>query len=63
MIDTNIRDAILVGFLTGTGIGFAFDLYYKSFDYHAASLVISILSAITVIIVEIISNNIKRVIM
>ena len=61
-IDTNIRDAILVGFLTGTGIGFAFDLYYKSFDYHAASLV-TILSAITVIIVEIISNGIRRVIM
>ena len=62
MIDTNIRDAILVGFLTGTGIGFAFDLYYKSFDYHAASLV-TIFSAITVIIVEIISNGIRRVIM
>jgi phosphonate transport system permease protein len=62
MIDTNIRDAILIGFLTGTGIGFAFDIYYKSFDYHAASLV-TILSAITVIVVEIISNNIRRVIL
>jgi phosphonate transport system permease protein len=62
MIDTNIRDAILIGFLTGTGIGFAFDLYYKSFDYHTASLV-TILSAVTVIIVEIISNSIRRVIM
>jgi phosphonate transport system permease protein len=62
MIDTNIRDAILVGFLTGTGIGFSFDLYYKCFDYHAASLV-TILSAITVIIVEIISNSVRRVIM
>jgi phosphonate transport system permease protein len=61
-IDTNIRDAILVGFLTGTGIGFAFDIYYKSFDYHAASLV-TLLSAITVIVVEIISNNIRRVIL
>jgi phosphonate transport system permease protein len=62
MIDTNIRDAILVGFLTGTGIGFEFDLFYKSFDYHVASLV-TILSAVTVIAVEIISNSIRRVIM
>jgi phosphonate transport system permease protein len=62
MIDTNIRDAILVGLLTGTGIGFAFDFYYKSFDYHAAGLV-TVLSVITVIAVEIISNRIRRVIM
>jgi phosphonate transport system permease protein len=62
MIDTNIRDAILVGLLTGAGIGFAFDFYYKSFDYHAASLV-TILSALMVIAVEIVSNRIRRVIM
>lgn len=62
MIDTNIRDAILVGLLTGAGIGFAFDFYYKSFDYHAASLV-TILSALMVIVVEIVSNRIRRVIM
>jgi phosphonate transport system permease protein len=62
MIDTNIRDAILIGFLTGTGIGFCFDLYYKSFDYHTASLV-TIFGAIAVIIVETISNSIRRVIM
>ncbi|SPF37578.1 ABC-type phosphate/phosphonate transport system, permease component [Candidatus Desulfosporosinus infrequens] len=62
MIDTNIRDATLVGLLTGTGIGFSFDLYYKSFNFHAASLVV-ILIVITVIIIEMISNNIRRVIM
>jgi phosphonate transport system permease protein len=61
MIDTNIRDAILVGFLTGTGIGFAFDLYYKSFNFHAASLV-TIVAALTVIVVEIGSTNIRRII-
>ncbi|HET6487916.1 MAG TPA: ABC transporter permease subunit, partial [Spirochaetia bacterium] len=27
MVETNIRDATLVGILTGTGIGFTFDLY------------------------------------
>ncbi len=62
MIETNIRDATLVGILTGTGIGFLFDLYYKRLDYHAASLVV-ILIVITVIAIEIISNKIRRVIL
>ena len=62
MIETNIRDATLVGVLTGTGIGFSFDLYYKRFDYHAASLVVFFI-VITVIIIEFVSNNIRRVIL
>ncbi len=61
MIDTNIRDATLVGFLTGTGIGFSFDLYYKSFDFHAASLVV-VLIVITIIVIEMISNYLRRII-
>ncbi len=59
MIETNIRDATLVGFLTGTGIGFLFDVYYKSFNYHVASLVV-IVTVITVIAVEFISNKVRR---
>jgi len=62
MIETNIRDATLVGVLTGTGIGFSFDLYYKRFDYHAASLVV-ISIVVTVIIIEYVSNNVRRVIL
>ncbi|GBF34005.1 phosphonate ABC transporter permease protein phn E2 [Desulfocucumis palustris] len=62
MIETNIRDATLVGILTGTGIGFSFELYYKSLNYHAASLVV-ILIVITVIVIESISNKIRRVIL
>lgn len=62
MIETNIRDATLVGILTGTGIGFSFELYYQRLDYHAASLVV-ILIVITVIIIESISNKIRRVIL
>ncbi|ODA42413.1 ABC transporter permease subunit [Desulfosporosinus sp. BG] len=62
MIETNIRDATLVGVLTGTGIGFSFDLYYKRFDYHAASLVV-IFIVITVMLIEFVSNNIRRVIL
>ncbi|MCG9968576.1 ABC transporter permease subunit [Pelotomaculum terephthalicicum JT] len=62
MIDTNIRDATLVGILTGTGIGFSFDLFYKRLDYHAASLVV-LLVVITVIVIESISNYVRRVIL
>ncbi len=62
MIETNIRDATLVGFLTGTGIGFAFDIYYKSFNYHAASLVV-VVTVIAVIALEAISNHIRKAIL
>lgn len=62
MIDTNIRDATLVGLLTGTGIGFSFDLYYKSMNFHAASLVV-ILIVLTIICIEMISNYIRRIIL
>jgi len=62
MIETNIRDATLVGVLTGTGIGFSFDLYYKRFEYHEASLVVLFI-VITVMTIEFISNRIRRVIL
>ena len=62
MIETNIRSATLVGILTGTGIGFSFDLYYKSMNYSAASLVILVI-VITVLIIELISNSIRRAIL
>lgn len=62
MIETNVRDATLVGLLTGTGVGFSFDVYYKAFNYHAASLVV-IVTIIAVIITEKISNIIRRMIL
>jgi phosphonate transport system permease protein len=62
MIDTNIRDATLVGLLTGTGIGFSFDVYYKSFHFHEASLVV-IMIVITIMTIEMISNYIRRIIL
>lgn len=59
MIETNIRDATLIGILTGTGIGFVFDVYYKSFRYDTAGLVI--LSIIVVVIMcEVVSNYVRR---
>ncbi|KLU60261.1 phosphate-import permease protein PhnE [Peptococcaceae bacterium CEB3] len=62
MIETNIRDATLVGFLTGTGIGFSFDVYYKAFNYHAASLVV-VVTVLTVLIMETVSNTVRRMIL
>ncbi len=62
MIDTNIRDATLVGLLTGTGVGFSFDVYYKSFHFHEASLVV-LMIVITIISIEMISNYIRRIIL
>ncbi|CEG10570.1 Phosphate-import permease protein PhnE [Afipia felis] len=62
MIDTNIRDATLVGLLTGTGVGFSFDVYYKSFHFHEASLVV-IMIVITIMSIEVISNYIRRIIL
>lgn len=59
MIETNIRDATLVGILTGTGIGFVFDIYYKSFRYDIAGLVL--LGIIVVVIAcEMVSNYVRR---
>lgn len=62
MIDTNIRDATLVGLLTGTGVGFSFDVYYKSFHFHEASLVV-LMIVITIISIEMVSNYIRRIIL
>ncbi len=59
MVETNIRDATLVGLLTGSGIGFLFDLYYKTMQYKSASLVVIILVVI-VLLIEFISNTVRR---
>lgn len=60
MVENNIRSATLVGMLTGSGIGFAFDLYYKNFNYAGAALVI-ISIVIVVLLIEMVSNAIRRV--
>ncbi|MBT9135633.1 MAG: Phosphate-import permease protein PhnE [Firmicutes bacterium] len=62
MVETNIRDATLLGILTGTGIGFSFALFYKSMNYHAASLVVIVI-VVTILVIEYISNHIRRVIL
>ena len=61
MIENNLRDATLVGILTGTGIGFLFNYYFKSFRYDAAGLIV-LLIAILVILLELTSTRIRRAI-
>ncbi|WP_390408530.1 ABC transporter permease subunit [Lacticaseibacillus jixiensis] len=60
MIENNVRDATLVGMLTGTGVGFVFDLYFKSFNYPAAGLVVVCLIVVTIAI-ELTSTKIRQV--
>lgn len=62
MIETNIRSATLVGLLTGSGIGFLFDLYYKSLQYTRASLVVLCIIIVTLAI-ETCSNVLRRIIL
>ncbi|OUS70638.1 phosphonate ABC transporter permease [Paenibacillus sp. MY03] len=61
-IETNIRQATLIGILTGTGIGFLFNLYYKSLNYASASLAV-IAIVVAIMIIESVSNYVRRVIM
>ena len=62
MVESNIRSATLVGMLTGSGIGFAFDLYYKNFNYSGAALVI-ICIIVVVLAIETTSNAVRKVIL
>lgn len=61
LIENNIRDATLVGILTGTGIGFLFDFYYKNFQYDIAGMV-TLMIVFIVIMLELFSNKIRRLI-
>ena len=62
MIETNIRSSTLIGILTATGIGYLFDLYYKRLDFASASLVV-VSIVILVLVIETISNRIRKVIL
>lgn len=59
MVENNVRDATLVGILTGSGIGFLFDLYYKSFRYDLAGMV-TLQIVIVVVVIELLSNQVRR---
>lgn len=58
-LETNVRDSALIGILTGTGIGFLFNLYFKSFRYNSAGLIILVL-VISVLIIDVLSNKIRK---
>lgn len=59
MIETNLRSATLVGILTGTGIGFLFELYFKSMRYDFAGLTVWAI-VVVVICIEKLSNYLRK---
>lgn len=61
MIETNIRSSTLIGILTATGIGYLFDMYYKRLEFGSAGLVV-ISIVVLVIVIETISNQLRKVI-
>ena len=62
MIETNIRSSTLIGILTGTGIGYMFDLYYKRLEYPTASMVVLSI-VVLVLVIEAVSNHVRRAIL
>ncbi|MBA2940689.1 ABC transporter permease subunit [Paenibacillus sp. CGMCC 1.16610] len=62
MVETNIRQATLIGILTGTGIGFLFSLYYKGLNYSSASLVVIVI-VLAIFAIESVSTYVRRVIL
>lgn len=58
-VENSIREVTLIGMLTGTGIGFIFNMYYRDFKYDVAGLVILVV-IIFVISIELISNKIRK---
>jgi len=61
MIESNVREATLVGILTGTGIGMLFNFFFASFRYPMAGMVLLFI-IITVIALEMLSNKLRRLI-
>lgn len=62
MIETNIRSSTLIGMLTATGIGYLFDMYYKSIQFPSAGLIV-LFMVVLVIAIESVSNQIRKVIL
>lgn len=59
MVETNIRSSTLIGILAGTGIGHTFNLFYRRFNYPSSGLVILFI-LVAVILIETISNFVRR---
>ena len=61
-LSTNIRDSALVGILTGSGLGFLFTVFFRSFRYDTAGLIILILT-VTVLCFDFASERIREFIL
>lgn len=56
---TNIRDSALVGILSGSGIGFLFTLFFRSFRYEAAGFVVAVM-LLTVILFDLVAKKLRH---
>lgn len=61
MVETNIRDATLIGILTATGIGYVFNLFYTRMDFGSCGLIILLL-AVVIVTLELVSGKVKELI-
>lgn len=58
-IENNVRSATLIGMLSGSGIGYTFDLYYKRLDFNTCALIVLCIVAV-VLLLEFTSNRLRR---
>lgn len=58
-IENSIREITLIGVLTGTGIGYMFNFYYRDFNYNVAGLIILVI-VVLVITIELFSNKVRK---
>ena len=58
-IETNVRAATIVGILTGTGIGFLFDVFYRRLDYNTAGLIVLFI-IVSIVIIEVVNEQIRN---
>lgn len=62
LIETNVRDSTLIGILTGGGAGFLFNLYFRSFRYNEAGLVIFTLLCF-VLLLDFLTNKVRKILL
>lgn len=58
-IENSIREITLIGVLTGTGIGYLFNFYYRDFRYDVVGLIILVI-VVLVISIELFSNKVRK---
>lgn len=58
-IENNIRTATLIGILTGSGIGYLFNVFYTGFRYDVCGLVVLVITAV-ILFIQWVSNVVRK---